>query len=132
MVSVDLRIGETTDHKASAEAVDLETEVDMVTEVVEEVDMAVEEVAIEGEEVDMRMEILMGEVAEEATIMAMVGDEEVLKVDGEVITEMTMTEMMAPTGAEGVIETEVTEVPTSQEATEAAEVTTDILHEGYL
>ena len=52
MVSVDLKIGETTDHKASAEAADLETEVDMVTEVVEEVDMVVEEVAIEEEEVD--------------------------------------------------------------------------------
>ena len=111
---------------------DSETVADTATEVVEADTEVAEGEATEELEVVMRMAILTEEVAEEATIMAMVGDEEVLKVDGEVITEMTMTEMMAPTGAEGVIETEVTEVPTSQEATEAAEVTTDILHEGYL
>ena len=100
-----------------------------VTEAVVEVE-ATEEV----EEV-MRMEILSGEVAEEATIMATEVEEVDPEEDMEETTEMTKTEMMAPTGAEAVIETEVADhkVPTSQEAAEeVAEVTTDILHEGYL
>ena len=133
--SAVLRTGETTVAKASVEVV--VSEEDVVVLVIEEEEeegtTVAGEAATEVEEEDTITEILTGEVAEEATIMAMEEDEEeVLEVDGEVITEMTMTGMMAPTGAEGVIETEVTEVPTSQEATEAAEVTTDILHEGYL
>ena len=126
--------------KASGEAADIRVVAAVDIKVVEVVDLVVIEVVVEveaTEEVEevMRMEILSGEVAEEATIMAMEVEEGDPEEDMEETTEMTLTEMMAPTGAEAVIETEVADhkVPTSQEAAEeVAEVTTDILHEGYL
>jgi len=124
--------------------VDIKDVVAVDTRVAVAADLGVTEAVVEveaTEEVEevMRMEILSGEVAEEATIMATeveeVDPEEDMEEDMEETTEMTKTEMMAPTGAEAVIETEVADhkVPTSQEAAEeVAEVTTDILHEGYL
>ena len=124
--------------KASGEAADIRVVAAVDIKVAEVVDLAVIEVVVEveaTEEVEevMRMEILSGEVAEEATIMAMEAEEGDPEEDMEETTEMTLTEMMAPTGAEVVIlMVELAEEPTSQEAAEAAEVTTDILHEGNL
>jgi len=124
--------------KASGEAADIRVVAAVDIKVAEVADSAVIEVVVEveaTEEVEevMRMEILSGEVAEEATIMAMEVEEGDPEEDMEETTEMTLTEMMAPTGAEVVIlMVELAEEPTSQEAAEAAEVTTDILHEGNL
>jgi len=124
--------------KASGEAADIKVVAAVDIKVAEVADSAVIEVVVEveaTEEVEevMRMEILSGEVAEEATIMAMEVEEGDPEEDMEETTEMTLTEMMAPTGAEVVIlMVELAEEPTSQEAAEAAEVTTDILHEGNL
>ena len=143
---VALKIGETTDpdqtHSAETVAA-LEVVADTATTevVVEEVDTVVvaveEDTEGEGVEVVMTMGIHSGEVAEEATIMAMEVEEVgVPEEDGEETTEMTKTEMMAPTGAEAVIEMAVIEVTsleaTEEETEEATEVTTDILHEGNL
>jgi len=124
--------------KASGEAADIRVVAAVDIKVAEVADLAVIEVVVEveaTEEVEevMRMEILSGEVAEEATIMAMEVEEGDPEEDMEETTEMTLTEMMAPTGAEVVIlMVELAEEPTSQEAAEAAEVATDILHEGNL
>ena len=132
-----LKTGETTDHhKASVEVIKaVEVAAIKVVAVDSEV-IEVAEVEATGEvvEVDTTMEEASAEVAEEATIMEEASVEEVdLEEDMAETTEMTMTEMMAPTGAEVVIEMVVDHrVPISQEAAEAAEVTTDILHEGYL
>ena len=123
-----LRTGETTGRPS--EAVDSETVADTVTEVVEADTAVAEGEATEEVEVVMRMEILTEEVAEEATIMGTAVEEVVQEGDGAETTEMTTTGMRAPTGAEG--ETEMAVETISQEATEEAEVITDILHEGYL
>ena len=138
---VALKIGETTDpdqtHSAETVAA-LEVVADTATTevVVEEVDTVVaveEDTEGEGVEVVMTMGIHSGEVAEEATIMAMEVEEVgVPEEDGEETTEMTKTEMMAPTGAEAVIEMAVIEVTSLEATEEATEVTTDILHEGNL
>ena len=125
-----LRTGETTDRPSEAAAVDSETVADTETEVVEADTEVAEGEATEEVEVVMRMEILTEEVAEEATIMGTAVEEAVQEGDGAETTEMTTTEMRAPTGAEGEIEMAVDLI--SHEATEEAEVTTDILHEGYL
>ena len=109
---------------------DSETVADTETEVVEADTEVAEGEATEELEVVMRMAILTEEVAEEATIMGTAVEEAVQEGDGAETTEMTTTEMRAPTGAEGEIEMAVDLI--SQEATEEAEVTTDILHEGYL
>lgn len=138
--SEGLKTGETTDHhKASVEVAAAIKAVEAAAIKVVAVDSEVIEVAeveATGEvvEVDTTMEEASAEVAEEATIMEEASVEEVdLEEDMAETTEMTMTEMMAPTGAEVVIEMVVDHrVPISQEAAEAAEVTTDILHEGYL
>jgi hypothetical protein len=134
----DLKTGETMGRKASGEAADIRVVAAVDIKVAEVADLAVIEVVVEveaTEEVEevMRMEILSGEVAEEATIMAMEVEEGDPEEDMEETTEMTLTEMMAPTGAEVVIlMVELAEEPTSQEAAEVAEVATDILHEGNL